>query len=76
MVTYEDSQVRATAANTLFSGRTKRALVLKLVDTLVGRLAVSCTFGNRPLSATTALQLVYDILRKFGMEIYRRTRTR
>lgn len=35
----EDPQVCAAAADTLFGGRSKRALVLQLVDTHVGRLA-------------------------------------
>lgn len=35
----QDTQVRATAANTLLSGGTERTLVLELVDTLVGGLA-------------------------------------
>ena len=35
----QDTQVGATAANTLLSGSTKSTLVLELVDTLVGGLA-------------------------------------
>lgn len=35
----QDTQVGATAANTLLSGGTERTLVLELVDTLVGGLA-------------------------------------
>lgn len=35
----QDTQVGATAANTLLSGSTESTLVLELVDTLVGGLA-------------------------------------
>lgn len=35
----EDAQVGAAAADTLFSGRFERTLVLQLIDTLVGWLA-------------------------------------
>jgi len=48
-VRVENAQVGATAADTLLSGRLERALVLKLVDTLVGGLA--CSLVSFPLSA-------------------------
>lgn len=35
----QDAEIGATAANTLLSGGLERALVLKLVNTLVGGLA-------------------------------------
>jgi hypothetical protein len=38
-VRVQDAQVGAAAADTLLGGRLERALVLKLVDTLVGGLA-------------------------------------
>lgn len=38
-VAVEDAQIGAAAPNTLFGGGFERALILKLVDTLVGRLA-------------------------------------
>lgn len=50
----EDAQVSAAAANTLLSGGTERALVLELVDTLVGGLAVGGTLGSGLLAATAA----------------------
>ena len=40
-VRVEDAEVSAAAADTLLSGRLERALVLELVDTLVGGLACS-----------------------------------
>lgn len=43
-VRVQDAQVSATAADTLLSSRLERALVLELVDTLVGGLA--CTMVN------------------------------
>ena len=43
-VRVQDAQVSATAADTLLSSRLERALVLELVDTLVGGLA--CTRRN------------------------------
>ena len=50
----EDAQVGAAASDTLLSGRTEGALVLELVDTVVGRLAVGGTLGREPLAVTTA----------------------
>jgi hypothetical protein len=49
----EDAQVGAAAADTLLSGSLERALVLELVHTLVGGLAIGGTLGNGPLAATT-----------------------
>lgn len=50
----EDAQVGAAAADTLLGGGAEGALVLELVDTLVGGLAVSSTLASRLLAATTA----------------------
>lgn len=50
----EDAQVGAAAADTLLSGGAEGALVLELVDTLVGGLAVGGTLASRLLAATTA----------------------
>lgn len=50
----QDTQVGAAAANTLFSSGAQSTLVLELVDTLVGGLAVGGTLGNRALAATAA----------------------
>jgi hypothetical protein len=51
-VRVEDAEVSAAAADTLLSSRLERALVLELVDTLVGGLAycvVSCQFREHSL---------------------------
>lgn len=50
----EDAQVSTAATNTLLSGGTERALVLELVDTLVGGLAEGSTLLGRLLAATAA----------------------
>lgn len=50
----QDTEVTSTAANTLFSSSTKRSLVLKLADTLVGGLTVGSTLVNGSLAATSA----------------------
>ena len=50
----QDAQVGATTANTLLSSGTKGTLVLELVDTLVGGLAVGGTLGGRALATTAA----------------------
>lgn len=58
----EDAQVGATAADALLGSRSQGALVLQLVHTLVGRLAVGGTLGNRPLAtSTTDADAVDDI---------------
>jgi hypothetical protein len=53
-VRVEDAEVSAAATDALLSGGAERALVLQLVDTLVGRLAVGCTLWSRSLAAATA----------------------
>lgn len=53
-VRVEDAEVGAAAADTLLSSGTEGALVLQLVDTLVGRLAVGSTLWRRSLAATAA----------------------
>jgi hypothetical protein len=50
----QDTQVGAATANTLLSGGTESTLVLELVDTLVGGLAVGGTLGGRALATTAA----------------------
>lgn len=50
----QDTQVGAAAANTLLSGSAQSTLVLELVDTLVGGLAVGGTLRSRALAATAA----------------------
>lgn len=53
-VRVQDAQVSAAAADTLLGGGLEGALVLELVDTLVGGLAIGGTLGGRALAATTA----------------------
>jgi len=50
----QDTQVCATTADTLLGGRTERALILQLVDTLVGRLTVGSTLRSGPLATSAA----------------------
>lgn len=50
----QDAQVSSAAANTLLSGGLESTLVLELVDTVVGGLAVSGTLGDRAFAATAA----------------------
>lgn len=50
----EDAQVGAATTDTLLSGGSQSTLVLELVDTLVGGLAVGGALGSRALPATTA----------------------
>lgn len=48
----QDTQVGAATTDTLLSGGAQSTLVLELVDTLVGGLAVGGTLGSRALAAT------------------------
>jgi hypothetical protein len=50
----QDTQVGAAAAHTLLSGGLEGTLVLELVDTVVGGLAVGGTLGDRALATTAA----------------------
>lgn len=50
----QDAQVSAAAANTLLSSGAQSTLVLELVYTLVGGLAVGGTLGGRALATTAA----------------------
>lgn len=52
----QDAQVGAAAANTLLSGRLEGALVLELVDTLVGGLAY---YEVRKASSASVHELTY-----------------
>ena len=63
----QDTQVSAAAANTLLSGGTEGTLVLELVDTLVGGLAVGGTLGNRALAATAANTDAVDDVALLGL---------
>lgn len=63
----QDTQVGATAANTLLSGSTESTLVLELVDTLVGGLAVGGTLGCGPLTATASHTDTVDNITLLGL---------
>jgi len=53
-VRVQHTQVSAATANTLLSGGSEGALVLELVNSLVGGLAIGGTLGHWPLATTTA----------------------
>lgn len=53
-VRVQHSQVTASSADSFFSGRAERSLVLQVVDTLVGGLTVSGTLRDGSLSATSS----------------------
>jgi len=63
----EDSEVSAAAADTLLGGGLEGSLVLQLVDTLVGGLAVSGTLRSRALAATTADADTVDNIALLGL---------
>ena len=50
----EDSEVRALAANTLFSGRLVSSLLLELTDTLVDGLSEDGSLSNGALTSSTS----------------------
>jgi len=50
----ENTQVCTAAADTLLGSGLEGALVLELVHTLVGGLAICGSFGDRPLATSTA----------------------
>lgn len=66
-VAVQDAQVGAAAADTLLSGGLERALVLELVDTLVGGLAVGGTLWCGSLAATTANTHAVDDIALLGL---------
>jgi hypothetical protein len=57
-VRVEDAEVGAAAADTLLSSGLERALVLQLVDTLVGRLACSLVSFSFPQPVVCVLRTV------------------
>jgi len=63
----EDTEIWSPAANTFFSSGTERALILQLIDTLVGRLAVCSTLGRWSLAATTAHADTIDDIALLGL---------
>jgi hypothetical protein len=50
----QDAQVCTTAADTLLGSGTERALILQLVDSLVGGLTVGSTLRSGPLATSTS----------------------
>jgi hypothetical protein len=66
-VRVEDSEVSAAAADTLLGGSLEGSLVLQLVETLVGGLAVSGTLRSRALAATTADTDAVDNIALLGL---------
>lgn len=63
----EDAQVGTAATDTLLSGGLEGALVLELVDTLVGGLAVGSTLGGRALATTAANANTVDNVALLGL---------
>lgn len=63
----QDTQVGAAAANTLLGSGAQSTLVLELVDTLVGGLAVGGTLGHRALAATAANTDAVDNVALLGL---------
>jgi hypothetical protein len=66
-VRVQDAQVGAAAADTLLGGRLEGALVLELVDSLVGGLAEGGTLGNWLLASTTANTDAVDNVALLGL---------
>jgi len=63
----EDAEVGAAATDTLLGGRLERTLVLQLVHTLVGGLAIGGALGDRPLATTTADTHAVDNVALLGL---------
>ena len=63
----QDTQVGAATADTLLSGGGESTLVLEVVDTHVGGLAVGGTLGHRPLTATTTHTGTVDDIALLGL---------
>jgi hypothetical protein len=63
----QDTQVGATTTDTLLSGGTQSTLVLELVNTHVGGLAVGGTLGHRPLTATASHTDTVDNIALLGL---------
>lgn len=66
-VRVKDAQVGAAAADTLLGGGLEGALVLELIDTLVGRLAIGGPLGGRALATTTADANAVDHIALLGL---------
>ena len=63
----ENTQVCAAAADTLLGGRLEGTLVLKLVYTLIGGLAIGGSLGDRSLAASTANADAIDNISLLGL---------
>jgi hypothetical protein len=66
-VRVQDTQVSALATDTLLSGGLERALVLKVVDTLVDGLTVGSTLGGGSLTVTTTNADTVDDITLLGL---------
>jgi len=66
-VRVEDAEIGAAAADALLGSRLERPLVLELVDTLVGGLAIRGTLGRGPLATTTADTNAVDDITLLGL---------
>jgi len=63
----ENTQIGASSANTLLSGRSERSLIFQLIDTLVGWLAIGSTFWNRLLATSTSDTDTVDDISLLGL---------
>jgi len=66
-VRVEDAQVSATTSDTLLSSGLERSLVLELIYTMVGGLAVSSTLWHWTLASTTANTNAVDDIALLGL---------
>jgi len=66
-VRVENTQVGAATSDTLLGSRLERSLVLELVHTLVGRLAISSTLWYWPLATSTADTDTVDDIALLGL---------
>jgi len=66
-VRVQDAQVSAATSDTLLSCRLERTLVLQLVNTLVGGLAIGSTLWNRSLATSTADTDTVDDITLLGL---------
>jgi len=65
-VRVQNSKVGTTFADTLLGSRFQRALIFQLVDTLVGRFAISGTLRDGPLAPSTSHANAIDNIALLG----------
>lgn len=63
----KDAKIGTAEADTLFGGGLEGALVLELVDTLIGGLAVGSALWRRPLATTSANSHTVDHITLFSL---------